>query len=134
MSDYIETLEAAMTAAALHVALFEGSKAEETILNSKFFQARSALWAAKSRDLKMDLDLYKMIANHEYASLNTKEAIVALKACMHDKRVHQFIAEQAPNSIVDLIQKVVLKGKPFSIADSALPESKRVYMSRLNLR
>ena len=121
-----------MTAAALHVARFEGSKDEDTTAHSTFYQARSALWAAKSRELNMDLDLYKMIANQEYASLNNKQTMATLKVCMQDKRVHQFIAEQAPNSIVDLIYRVILKGRQFDICIHTLPESKREYMARLH--
>ena len=121
-----------MTAAALHVALFEGSKDEETIVNSTFFQTRATLWAAKSLELKMDLDLYKMIANQEYASLNNKQTMATLKARMQDRRVHQFIAEQAPNNIVDLVHRVILKGRPFDIDICKLPASKKLYMTRLH--
>lgn len=132
MTDHIGSLESALTATALHLAVCEGNKNEESIVNAAFLNARSALWAAKSRQLNMHLDLYKMITNHDYKSMNTKESLAMMKVCMQDKRVHQFVAEQAPSSIVDLIHRVILRGKPFVIDTNKLLASQVEYITRLH--
>ena len=134
MTDYMDALESALTAAsaALYFPICEGNKNEKSLVNAAYFNARLALWAAKSRQLNMDLDLYKMIANHDYESMNTKESLAMMKVCMQDKRVHQFVAEQAPSSIVDLIHRVILRGKPFVIDTNKLPASQVEYMTRLH--
>ena len=132
MSDCMDALEAAMAAAALRLARCDGLKGDETDASAAFLSARSTLWAARSRCLKMDLELFKMIANHEYASLNKKQPLATLGACMQDRRVHQFVAEQAPHSVVDLVHRAVLRGRPFDIDAGALPASKSAYIARLH--
>ena len=73
-----------------------------------------------------------MITNHDYKSMNTKESLAMMKVCMQDKRVHQFVAEQAPSSIVDLIHRVILRGKPFVIDTNKLLASQVEYITRLH--
>lgn len=88
---------------------------------------------SRSRDLGIDLDLFRMIVNGgNYKEL--KENLSRFKKHANDPKIWQLVAEQIPLSIVNLLHSEILNRKLFPSFDTnTLRLSQIEYMRRNNM-